>query len=89
MAQWRSEIAAGMRRNTTGDFDNLHAAACNELAAYEAEQRGHRKDAEWFMDRALLRLHGCYGNPDDTTRDGKPGPGARLMADLRRQAGAA
>ena len=89
LAQWRAEVAAGTRRNTTADFDNLHAAACCELAALEAEVQGDVRSALWFMDSALLRLHGCYGRPDDDTRDGKPGPGKRLLAELRQSAGAA
>jgi hypothetical protein len=89
LRRWREEIASGKRRNSIHDFDDLHAAACNEVAAYEMEQRGDRKAGQWFMDRALLRLHGCYGHPTDSTSDGKPGPGARLMAELKRQAGAA
>jgi hypothetical protein len=89
LAQWRAEIAGSTRRNTTADFDNLHAAACCELSALTAEAQGDVKSALWFMDSALLRLHGCYGRPDDETRDGKPGPGKRLLAELRQRAGAA
>lgn len=88
--RWRAEIAAGTRQNTARDFDDLQAAACNEVAAYEMEQRGDHRQAQWFMDRGLLRLHGCYGHPFDKNDDGTgPGPGARLMAELKRQAGAA
>lgn len=86
--RWRQEIRTGKRQNTAADFDDLHAAACNEAAASEAWYHGDRKRAQWFMDRALLRLHGCYGSPDDETRDGKPGAGQRLMAELRRRAAA-
>lgn len=88
LKRWHLEIRAGRRQNTLADFDALHAAACNEAAAYEALARGDHKRAQWFMDRALLRLHGCYGDPDDETRDGKPGPGQRLIAELQRRAAA-
>lgn len=86
LRRWRAELAAGKRKNTAGDFDDLQAAACNELAAYEAEQRGHIKDAERYMDRALVRLHGCYDNPDASTQN-DPGPGRLLLDKLK--AGAA
>ena len=88
LERWRLEVRTGKRRNVAADFDALQAAACNELAAYEAHARGDYKRGEWFMDRALLRLHGCSGDPDDEPRDGKAGPGKRLIAELRRRAAA-
>jgi len=81
LERWRKEIRQGRRQNGR-PFDDLQAAACNEVAALECETRGDRSDAEWFMDRALLRLHGCYHEPDDGDKK-NPGPGRRKLAELK------
>jgi hypothetical protein len=88
LARWHAEIRAGTRRNTIADFDGLAAAACNEAEALAHAARGDEGEARRFMDRALLRLHGCFGDPYDGDTQ-NPGPGRRMMADLRRLSGAA
>ena len=88
LSRWRAELATGRRKNTAADFDDLQAAACNELCALEAAARGNKRDADIWMDRALVRLHGCYDNPDAST-DKEPGPGRILLRQLKAQAGAA
>jgi hypothetical protein len=91
--RWRAEIRAGKRQNTVADFDDLHAAACNELYALECEAVGDHRAARYWLDTAILRLHGLYPDaaPDDVDEKDrkKPGRGRRLLNELRKQAGAA
>ena len=68
LARWRSEIRAGTRQSTAEGFDDLHAAACNEVAALEAWAGGDSAGGRWFMDRAALRLLGIYRDPDPELR---------------------
>ena len=88
LAQWRAEVRAGNRENIARDFDDVAAAACWEVRAYELKQSGDLERGQYAMDTALLRLHGCYGRPDDGT-ERHPGPGRRLFRSLLRQAGTA
>lgn len=87
LARWRAEVHAGGRQNTAADFDALHAAACEELAALECEALGDHGKARMFMDRALLRLNGCYQNPEDG--EGFHAIADRLLQELKAKAGAA
>jgi hypothetical protein len=82
LERWRREIRLGTRRNDIASFDDLAAAAANESAGLEAESLGRRGEAGWYYDRALLRLHGCYHDPDDGTTK-EPGPGRLCLAELR------
>lgn len=69
LARWRAELAAGKRTNTARDFDDLQAAACNELTALEAAATGDKYGARHFMDEALLRAHGHGPFPSTTAGD--------------------
>jgi hypothetical protein len=88
LARWHEEIRRGARKNDAASFDDLHAAACWEQTAYSRQTEGDEAGAREAMDTALLRLHGCYGAPRDGTKE-KPGPGRRLLRELRNRTKAA
>jgi hypothetical protein len=62
-------VKAGRRQNNAACFDDLAAAAGNELTALEALARGHEAEARWWMDRAALRLLGIYRDPSRELRE--------------------
>lgn len=68
LARWHAEMRRGIRghpdRYGTWTLDSVWSAACHEKTAIDFEADGDLAGARYFMDWALLRLHGSKETPD-------------------------
>jgi hypothetical protein len=79
LERWQEEIRLGKRQNDANSFDELHAAACSEFTAQQMAAEEDWSGARRFLDRALLRLNGFWGEPESDK-------GRVLLKELKRTA---